>query len=462
MGTSQRQKQRGVISVSTALFLSGMLTFLSFVLVVIISSITDSRLSMLADSILYSASDSDTSALDAQQLLEANIESDTSGLKNPTASLHKQESDASVRVKGTVDLDQLVLTDQLQTGDLDIKHHAKSQLHQQTLEIVVMLDVSGSMMGKPMEQALKGLRDFADILYAQERRNLSKTVSIVPATGYVNIGLRPEFFKPSAIKVPRELKPLFAEMRWRDLLSDKIPDRWRGAMCTQLAEVQEELSNASAMTPAWIRNLERGPQHQDLRFVLRTTPSGVPEFQDGTPLLEFLPKENSDPYRPNWKHLQGLFDNADCGVSKVLPYLSNHNELVKGLKTLYPEMNTNNAEGIVWAWRLLSPEWRGKWDKKKSELPRDYGVPNNRKVLILFTDGDHLIDPKMRDRKQVSLCREMKKKGIEIIAIDFNNRSESMKSCATNPTMYIPANNRTIRVMLQKVARNLNKIELVK
>ncbi|WP_245688505.1 hypothetical protein [Vibrio sonorensis] len=66
-----------------------------------------------------------------------------------------------------------------------------------------MLDVSGSMMDKPMEQALKGLRDFADILYAQERRNLSKTVSIVPATGYVNIGIRPEFFKPSAIKIPR-------------------------------------------------------------------------------------------------------------------------------------------------------------------------------------------------------------------------------------------------------------------
>ncbi|MDP2574905.1 VWA domain-containing protein [Vibrio penaeicida] len=462
MGISQRQKQRGVISVSTALFLSGMLTFFSFVLVVIISSITDSRLSMLADSILYSASDSHTSDLDAQQLLDANIESDTSGLKDPTASLHKQESDASVSVKGTVDLDKLVFTDQLQTGNVDIKHHAKSQLHQLTLEIAVMLDVSGSMMDKPMEQALKGLRDFADILYAQERRNLSKTVSIVPATGYVNIGLRPEFFKPSAIKIPRGLKPLFKEMRWRDLLSDKMPDRWRGAMCTQLAEVQGGLSNASAMTPAWIRNLERGPQHQDLKFVLQTAfPPGVPEFQDGTPLLKFYPKDNEDPYRPNWKHLLALFDNADCGVSKVLPYLSNHKELVRGLKTLYPEMNTNNAEGIVWAWRLLSPEWRGKWDKKKSELPRDYGVPNNKKVMILFTDGDHLIDPKMRDRKQVSLCREMKKKGIEIIAIDFNNRSQSMKSCAS-PSRYFPANNRTIRTVLQQVATTLNKIELVK
>lgn len=160
-------------------------------------------------------------------------------------------------------------------------------------------------------------------------------------------------------------------------------------------------------------------------------PPGVPEFQDGTPLLEFYPKDNKDPYRPNWKHLLALFDNSDCGVSKVLPYLSNHKELVRGLKTMYPEVSTNNAEGIVWAWRLLSPEWRGKWDKKKSELPRDYGLPNNKKVMILFTDGDHLTDPKMRDRKQVSLCREMKKKGIEIIAIDFNNRSQSMKSCAS-------------------------------
>ncbi len=454
-------KQRGVISVAAALFLTGMLTFFTFVLVVIVSSITDSRLSMLADSILYSASDSYSAEQDAQQLLNTNLNNESSGLKRPSATLQKGENHASITVKGTLDLEQLAMTEQLHSGDIEIKHDAKSQLHQTTLEIAVMLDVSASMMNQPMDQALKGLRDFADILYAQERRNLSKTVSLIPATGYVNIGFRPHFFKPSNIRIPRGLRPLSSEMRWKDLMDERLPDRWRGAICTQLPEVQAKLSNPSAMTPTWIRNLEAGPERQNLKPVLSTSaPPAIEKFQDGTPLLSFYPKDNHDPYRPDWFHLLALFDNADCGVSKVIPFMANHKEFVKGLKTIYPEMNTNNAEGIMWAWRLLSPEWRGKWDKKKAQLPRDYEHPNNRKVLILFTDGDHLIDPAMRDRKQVSLCREIKRKGVEIIAIDFNNRSESMRSCAS-PGKYFPANNRTIRGVLQQVATTLNEIELV-
>ncbi|WP_245688506.1 hypothetical protein [Vibrio sonorensis] len=129
------QKEQGVMSVAAAMFLTGMLTFFGFVLVVIISSTTDSKLSMLADSILYSASDSHSSAIDAQQLLEANIPSDNMSLKQPRASVQKEEIQASVTVKGTMDLDGLMLTDQLKTGDLDISHNAKSQLHQITLEI---------------------------------------------------------------------------------------------------------------------------------------------------------------------------------------------------------------------------------------------------------------------------------------------------------------------------------------
>ncbi|MBJ6973630.1 VWA domain-containing protein, partial [Vibrio cholerae] len=113
----------------------------------------------------------------------------------------------------------------------------------------------------------------------------------------------------------------------------------------------------------------------------------------------------------------------------------------------------------MWAWRLLSPHWRGYWDKGKSELPRDYQHPNNRKVMLLFTDGNHLFDVAKRDRKQVALCREMKKQGIVIISIDFNTRSQVMKSCASAGQYYI-ADNRTIRSVLKQVATTLSKIEL--
>ncbi|WP_372377630.1 hypothetical protein ACBZ91_13435 [Vibrio natriegens] len=188
-----RRHQVGVVSVSAAIFLAGMLTFFSFVLLVVVTSTTDSRLSMLADAVLYSSSDSVSADQDANQLLNANVSDDATGLSAPQSRLDKRDDFTTATVTGKVKASELVLNEELVTEDLIIRHQATSRLHQMTLEIVIMLDVSGSMEGAPMTQAMDGLRDFADILYAEERRNLSKTISIVPATGLVNVGWRPNF-----------------------------------------------------------------------------------------------------------------------------------------------------------------------------------------------------------------------------------------------------------------------------
>nr|WP_321277661.1 VWA domain-containing protein [uncultured Vibrio sp.] len=456
-----RCRQAGVVSVSAAIFLAGMLTFFSFVLLVVVTSTTDSRLSMLADAVLYSSSDSVSAEQDANQLLNANVNDETTVLSAPQARLDKRDGFTTTMVTGKVKVSELVLNDELVSGDLGLRHQAASRLHQTTLEIVIMLDVSGSMQGAPMTKAIDGLRDFADILYAEERRNLSKTISIVPATGLVNVGWRPNFLKSDAVAIPRALRPLAKEQGWKNLLSPTVPGRWREAMCMQLPEVQSDLTSPGLLSPNWIRSLELGPNQQNIRFYLETQLKPPPDayYKNGMPLHSYIPSNNS-PYNPEWKHMHALFDSFDCGVSSVQSYMSNYREFIDGLKTLYPEMNTNNAEGVMWAWRLLSPEWRGEWDRTKRELPRDYGLKNNKKVMVLFTDGDHLIDTKVRDRKQVMLCREMKRKGIEIIAVDFNNRSPSLKSCAS-PGAYYQATNRTIRNVLQQVATTLNKIELV-
>lgn len=461
ISVDSRRHQLGVVSVSAAIFLAGMLSFFSFVLLVVVSSTTDSRLSMLADAVLYSSSDSVSADQDANQLLNANVTDESTGLAAPRSRLDKRDDFTTTTVTGKVKASELVLNEELISGDLRIRHQAASRLHQTTLEIVIMLDVSGSMEGAPMTQAIDGLRDFADILYAEERRNLSKTISIVPATGLVNVGWRPNFLKPGAVAIPRALRPLAKEQGWKNLLSPTVPSRWREAMCMQLPEVQSGLTSPGLLSPNWIRSLELGPQQQNIRFYLETQkkPPTEATYKNGMPLHSYIPSNNS-PYNPGWKHMHALFDTFDCGVSSVQSYMSNYREFVDSLKTLYPEMNTNNAEGVMWAWRLLSPEWRGEWDRSKRELPRDYGLTTNKKVMVLFTDGDHLIDTEVRDRKQVMLCREMKRKGIEIIAVDFNNRSPSMKSCAS-PGAYHQASTRTIRNVLQQVATTLNKIELV-
>jgi len=261
-----RRHQLGVVSVSAAIFLAGMLTFFSFVLLVVVTSTTDSRLSMLADAVLYSSSDSVSADQDANQLLHANINDETTSLAAPRSRLDKRDGLTTTTVTGKVKASELVLNEELISGDLRIRHQAASRLHQTTLEIVIMLDVSGSMEGAPMTQAIDGLRDFADILYAEERRNLSKTISIVPATGLVNVGWCPNFLKSDAVAIPRSLRPLAKEQGWKNLLSPTVPGRWREAMCMQLPEVQSDLTAPNLLSPNWIRSLELGPRQQNIRF----------------------------------------------------------------------------------------------------------------------------------------------------------------------------------------------------
>ncbi len=464
---SYSSRQAGVISLPAAVFLAGMLTFLSFVILIIVSSTSHSRLSMLADAVLYSSVDSVTPEQDSSQIVAVNTDN-TIAFTDPDVALNVQEASADATASARVQTDKLVFNDQLVTDDLELSYQASASTEQTTLEIVVMMDVSASMMGTPINQAIAGLQDFAEILYEQERRNYSKTVSIVPATGLTNIGWRPEFLKPAAISFPRGLQTLADEMGWANLLADggvyggqeSVPGRWRRAMCMALPEVQDELTQLSMVNSAWIQSLELGPDQQNLRFHLetQTKPSNTTYF-DGTPLYSYYPQGNDNPYRPAWSHMLALFDFIECGTSSIQAMMSNKQELLSAIDTIIPQSGTNNAEGVMWAWRLLSPQWRGEWDSSKSELPRDYGVETNRKIMLLFTDGDHLNDVARRDRKQVMLCRQMKKQGIEIIAIDFNNTSASLKTCASSGAYY-RATSSTIRTVLQQIASTLNQIQL--
>lgn len=45
--------------------------------------------------------------------------------------------------------------------------------------------------------------------------------------------------------------------------------------------------------------------------------------------------------------------------------------------------------GLIWAWRTLSPNYRGHWQGVDSDLPRDYNTENNVKAVVILTDGQN-------------------------------------------------------------------------
>ncbi len=128
--------------------------------------------------------------------------------------------------------------------------------------------------------------------------------------------------------------------------------------------------------------------------------------------------------------------------------------------------NTHVGLGAAWAWRLLSPRWRGLWggEMDSNGLPLDYNAPLMSKAMVLMTDGDNTIDNGSRgaywylnngklgttnsstaktrlDTRTTTVCTNMKNNGIIIYTIalgtSFNTASRNMlRSCASKPEFY--------------------------
>lgn len=118
--------------------------------------------------------------------------------------------------------------------------------------------------------------------------------------------------------------------------------------------------------------------------------------------------------------------------------------------------------GLAWAWRALSPEWRGVWDV--SDYPAEYtqdspDVPKKAKIrkkyIVYMTDGRSNAF-KLEAMKEESwgwnngskqafehiaeMCETIKADGIEIYMLHIPGNSNSdqyFKSCASTPSHYV-------------------------
>ncbi|MFZ5616769.1 MAG: pilus assembly protein TadG-related protein [Pseudomonadota bacterium] len=163
--------------------------------------------------------------------------------------------------------------------------------------------------------------------------------------------------------------------------------------------------------------------------------------------------------------------NEDCPAA-ILPLTQDRTKVENKLAELFPNGNTNSANGAVWGWRVLSS--KAPFTEGVSETNTDW-----QKAVVIMTDGQNTIgnasthwlsspsvygfaieermgknvskgdrgnpntynNDDMRDQldeKLLRICRRMKEEGILVYTIIFDlNDSETekvFKSCATSPT----------------------------
>lgn len=166
-----------------------------------------------------------------------------------------------------------------------------------------------------------------------------------------------------------------------------------------------------------------------------------------------------------------LGPNEDCPAA-ILPLTGDRTKVEDKVDDLFPNGNTNSANGAVWGWRVLSSkspftegvsetnlDWQkavvimtdgqntiGTLNTHWRSMPSAYGFAIEERMGKNVTKGDRGFpntynNDDMRDQldeKLLRVCRRMKEEGILVYTIifDLNDAATEavFKSCATSPT----------------------------
>ncbi|MEO0398413.1 MAG: pilus assembly protein TadG-related protein [Pseudomonadota bacterium] len=264
------------------------------------------------------------------------------------------------------------------------------------LEMAFVLDVTGSMGFNGAREVAEGeISDLLETIYGGQATNDNVFLSFVPYSDRVSIGT--------------------SRASW---LSSAAPAGWKGCVEPRVEAI-----------------------------------SGFPfaeTDEDPTPLA-FTPTDPSA-----MTGIPGYNITYQCKDAIVGP--THARAEIDTILSSYRKGGTGRQDlGLAWAWRILSPKWRGLWGP--ADYPADYGV--RRKIAAFITDGRSMmyckevnstaptVPPEIAPcQNELSnegfahienLCERMKDAGVEIHVLYVNGVSRGapyMERCASDDAYY--------------------------
>jgi Flp pilus assembly protein TadG len=283
------------------------------------------------------------------------------------------------------------------------------------LEVVLVLDNTGSMAGQKLTDLKTSSTELINILFGDDATKEKLWVGVIPFSQAVNIGTGYSSWMDTTYN---------ATLNWHG-----VP--WSGCV--------------------------------DAR-------SGSYDQTDDLPSLQkfksyyWKDDSNNDWLKSNGSLRSGI--GPDLGPNRYCPQrlleMTNVKaDILDAIEDMAARGNTHVNLGAAWGWRMLSPNWRGMWGGAMgvNNLPLDYGTEHMTKVMILMTDGDNTMSSTVRsaygylsegklgttnasaavtqlNNRLTTTCTSMKSHGIKIYSIMFNLNSSSVrtlfKGCASD------------------------------
>lgn len=297
------------------------------------------------------------------------------------------------------------------------------------LELVMVLDNTGSMYGSKLTSLKSAATDLVNILYGDNTTVDDLWIGLVPFSQAVNVGSsRSSWVEPDGF--------------------DWGPTSWAGCVDAREADGRDITDDPPSVAafPKYY-----WPCHQSYNGWFGTNSS-----------------RNNCSTSGYVRYKSGL--GTSRGPNKycpqpVTPLTASKSTIINAVNGMAAAGNTHINLGAAWGWRMLSPRWRGLWggSMDSNSLPLDYNALNMNKAAIIMTDGAHtmsngshsaywyLSDGRLGttnsstarnelDDRLLEVCTSMKNNNIIIYTVSFGSVGTSiqtmMRSCASQADYY--------------------------
>jgi Mg-chelatase subunit ChlD len=273
------------------------------------------------------------------------------------------------------------------------------------------------------------------------------------------------------------------------MFAPDAPDSWSQSDNDYLADTGGSCPTTaclSSQTATWCNENNRAPKSGDFTDALRQARTCKYNNVDvaGT-------HNNGRTYGPNFS----------CMSNPLLPMTANQTTILNQIAAMPAQGNTNIHDGLMWAWRLVSPG-------EPFTEGRAYNAERNFKIIILLTDGDNTYTSKSNmnrstyasygfispavppagqaagtgllglsstsngavvdrmDDRTMEACNNIKATSdILIYTIGFQVSTQStlnlLRDCATDPSMAYQSNsNGELIAVFQAIATNMSKLRI--
>ena len=320
-----------------------------------------------------------------------------------------EDSVIKISAKASVDT-TLMRVVQISTIEVE----ASTEIIRETkgLDVVLVLDNTGSMSGSKLSSLKTASAQFVNILFGEETEPEELLVGVVPFAGTVNVG-NAQLFENTFVN-PNPTSSEFS------------PDIWRGCLEARAAPHDQQDTN-QVTGGRWTKYLWPDNYSNDW-----------------------------DRLRSNLSNHEYYGPNKQCPV-ELLPLTNRKSDILAKIDEMTANGLTHINIGAVWGWRVLSPT-------SPFTNGHDYDDPEYNKAIVIMTDGQNtapsgstytayrFLDEghlgttssrtaarRLNDRLS-QVCENIKAKNVLVYTITFQVSSSStrdlMRDCATDANKY--------------------------